>query len=98
MTRPDRPLRAVALQYDHQPSSAPKVLASGQGDLARKMIAAARAAGIDIVEDADLMEILGRVPVGESIPPELFQAIAEILAFIYRINGRYAQEIGAHDG
>ncbi len=81
--------QAVALHYDHQPGSAPKVLASGQGKLAQKIIAAAETAGVDIVKDPDLLEVLGMVPVGEEIPAELFQAVAEILAFLYRINNRY---------
>lgn len=81
--------QAVALHFDRKPDSVPQVLASGRGDIARQIIAAARAAGVDIVEDPDLLEVLGRVPAGEDIPPELFQAVAEILAFIYRLNGRY---------
>ncbi len=85
-----RQLRAVALHYEETPGATPRVTASGQGDFARKIIAAARQAGVDIVEDPDLMEVLGRVPVGEDIPPELFQAVAEVLAFLYRINGQYA--------
>lgn len=82
-------LQAVALHYDRRPESTPKVVATGRGDLAQQIIAAAEAAGVDIVQDPDLLEVLGRVPVGEDIPIEMFQAVAEILAFIYRINGRY---------
>ncbi len=80
--------QAVALHYDH--GSSPQVLATGRGEVAEQIIAAAKAAGIDIVEDSDLLEILGRIPVGAEIPEELFEAVAEILIFIYRINGRYA--------
>jgi len=83
-------LQAIALHYDRRPQSTPKVVATGRGDLAQQIIAAAEAAGVDIVQDPDLLEVLGRVPVGEDVPTELFQAVAEILAFIYRINGRYA--------
>ncbi|NOY13697.1 MAG: flagellar biosynthesis protein FlhB [Deltaproteobacteria bacterium] len=90
MSKTDKPIRAVALRYDHEAGATPKVTATGQGEVARRIIEAAQAAGVDIVEDADLLEILGRVPIGEDIPPELFQAVAEILAFIYRINGRYS--------
>ena len=85
-----KPAQAVALRYDKEVSSAPKVTASGQGEIAQKIIDAAKEAGVDIVQDPDLLEVLGRVPIGEEIPPELFQAVAEILAFIYRVNGRYA--------
>jgi flagellar biosynthesis protein len=82
--------QAVALSYDHQAGSAPKVVASGRGELAQKILAAARQAGVDIVEDPDLLEVLGKVPVGQEIPVELFSAVAEILAFVYRANNRYA--------
>lgn len=90
MSKTSKPIQAVALRYDHEAGAAPKVTATGQGEVARRIIAAAQAAGVDIVEDPDLLEILGRIPIGEDIPPELFQAVAEILAFIYRINGRYS--------
>jgi flagellar biosynthesis protein len=94
MTRSTQPLRAVALHYDQKPRTTPRVVAAGQGDFAQRIIAAAKVAGIDIVEDPDLLEVLGRVPVGEDIPPELFQTVAEILAFLYRINGRFGVEEG----
>jgi len=85
-----KPVQAVALRYDKEVGAAPKVTASGQGEIAKRIIDAANEAGVDIVQDPDLIEVLGRVPIGEEIPPELFQAVAEILAFIYRVNGRYA--------
>ncbi|WP_303722772.1 EscU/YscU/HrcU family type III secretion system export apparatus switch protein [Malonomonas rubra] len=65
-----------------------------RGEVAERIIDAAREAGVDIVQAPDLIEVLGRVPIREEIPPELFQAIEEILAFIYRINGRYASAHG----
>ena len=82
--------QAVALHFDPRTESTPEVLAAGRGEVAEQIIAAARAAGVDIVEDADLLEVLGRVPLGAEIPEELFEVVAEILTFIYRINGRYA--------
>lgn len=85
-----KPVQAVALRYDKAAGTAPKVTATGQGEIAKRIIEAAQAAGVDIVQDADLLEVLGKVPIGEEIPPELFQVVAEILAFIYRVNGRYA--------
>ncbi len=86
--------QAVALKYDHQPGGAPKVVASGRGEVAQKILAAARQAGVEIVADADLLEILGKVPIGQEIPPELFQAVAEILAFVYQANNRFAARSG----
>ena len=83
--------KAVALQYDSSRSDAPKIVASGLGELAATILEKAREAGVHIVEDPDLVEVLARIPVGDEIPEELYQAIAEILAFVYRVNGRYAQ-------
>ena len=77
---------AVALSYNREQDDAPKVAASGRGDVAERILEAAREAGVPVREDPDLLEILARVPVGEEIPPELYQAVAEILAFIYRMN------------
>ncbi len=65
--------QAVALRYDRRSESTPEVVASGRGDLAQQIIAAAKEAGVDIVQDPDLLEVLGRVPVGEEIPTEFFR-------------------------
>lgn len=88
--RDSKPKQAVALHYDRERGAAPRIVAGGRGDIAEQILAAARAAGVEIVEDADLLEVLGRIPTGSEIPPELFDAVAEILIFIYRLNGRYA--------
>ncbi len=85
-------LQAVALHYERGKERAPQIIATGQGDVAEQILALAREAGIDIVEDPDLMEVLGRIPVNTAIPPELFEAIAEILVFLYRLNGRYESD------
>ncbi len=77
---------AVALAYSRIRDDAPKVAASGQGAVADKILAIARKAGVPVREDPDLLEVLAQVPVGQEIPPELYQAVAEILAFIYRVN------------
>jgi flagellar biosynthesis protein len=84
--------KAVALLYDEKRRGAPEVVASGRGELAGRIIEVARKAGIQIVEDPDLVEILARVPLGEEIPMEVYQAVAEVLAFVYRVNGRYREK------
>ena len=82
---------AVALGYEPGGArSAPEVLASGVGLLAERIVERARALGIPIRQDADLAEVLGKVPVGSEIPAELYEAVAEVLVFIYRMNGSYA--------
>lgn len=82
--------KAVALHYDQNRGGAPKVVASGKGEIAARIVETARNAGVQILEDPDLIEILAQVPVGEEIPTELYQAVAEVLAFVYRVNGRFA--------
>ncbi|OQX14497.1 MAG: flagellar biosynthesis protein FlhB [Desulfobulbaceae bacterium A2] len=81
--------KAVALHYDRGKTTAPKVVASGRGLLAQRIIETAREAGVHIHQDPDLLELLAKVPVGEEIPQELYRTVAEILAFIYAVNQRY---------
>ena len=84
--------RQVAVALGYEPGgarSAPEVLASGVGLLAGRILERAKASGIPIHEDADLAEVLGNLPLGAEIPPELYEAVAEVLAFIYRMNGSY---------
>ncbi|MBF0178855.1 MAG: EscU/YscU/HrcU family type III secretion system export apparatus switch protein [Magnetococcales bacterium] len=78
--------RAVALRYQRHRDVAPQVTASGQGRIAEAIIRTAREAGITLMEDPDLVNLLGKVPVGESIPPPLYRAVAEVLAYVYRVN------------
>jgi flagellar biosynthesis protein len=91
----DQPTRkkAVALLYDQKKSSAPKVVASGSNLVAEKIIATAIEAGVHIKEDRDLVELLAKIPVGEEIPAELYQTIAEVLAFVYAINSKYKEKL-----
>ncbi|GAB4175467.1 MAG: FlhB-like flagellar biosynthesis protein [Geothermobacteraceae bacterium] len=82
---------AAALGYRQGVDSAPRVIAAGRGELARKILETARDAGIEIVQDGDLVEILAGLPTGEEIPPELYQVIADLFACLYRLNNSLAQ-------
>ncbi|MFP4429058.1 MAG: EscU/YscU/HrcU family type III secretion system export apparatus switch protein [Desulfovermiculus sp.] len=84
--------RAVALAYDQTQDKAPKISASGRGEAAERILEIARDFGIPVREDPDLLEVLARVPVGEEIPRELYQAVAEILAFIYMMNAEMGKD------
>ena len=85
--------RAIALLYDDQKNGAPKVIASGRGAVAEKIIATAREAGVHIQEDPNLVELLSKVDIGEEIPFELYQTVAEVLAFVYRVNEKFKNKI-----
>ena len=86
--------KAVALLYDHTTGAAPKVVASGTNLTAERILAAAREAGVHISEDPDLVELLARVPVGAPIPAELYQTVAQLLAFVYAVNARFKEKLG----
>lgn len=78
--------RAVALRYQRNQDTAPRVTASGRGLIADAIIKKAREAGITLMEDPDLVDLLGKIPVGDAIPPALYKAVAEVLAYVYRMN------------
>lgn len=82
----DRIRKAAAVAFRPEKDSAPRVTATGRGPVAERILEAARAAGVPVREDPALAEILGRLDPGEEIPPETFRAVAEILAFLYRLD------------
>ena len=80
--------KAVALSYNRSQDNAPKVLASGAGEIANKIISLAKEHDIPIKEDPDLIEILSKVEVDQEIPPNLYKAVAEIFSFLYKITNK----------
>ena len=78
--------KAVSLKYDHGVDKAPKVTAKGVGKIAERIVAIAKEAGVPIHEDADLVEVLGKLDLYQEIPPETYTVVAEILAWVYRLN------------
>ncbi len=75
---------AVALHYASE-SGAPQVVAKGRGLLAEEIIARAKAAGVYVHESPDLVSLLMQVDLDERIPPELYLAVAELLAWLYHL-------------
>ena len=84
--------KAAALKYAHGEDRAPRVVAKGKGLLAEKILEAARQHGIPIKEDKTLVDILSSLDLYQEIPPELYKAVAELLAFIYAINTKAKAE------
>ena len=77
---------AVAIKYDAQQHSAPVVLAKGEDFLAQKIKEVAKENNVEIVENKPLARMLyANVDVGQEVPPELYQAVAEVLAFVYSL-------------
>lgn len=90
------PELAVALQYDGE--RAPRVTAKGSGELAEQIIALAREHEVPLQENAPMVELLSKLELGEEIPPALYLAVAEIIAFAYYISGRAPADAGAAPG
>jgi len=78
--------KAVALRYRRGEDSAPHVVAKGSGYIAEQILAIAREHDIPLYQDPDLVEVLAKVELGDVIPPELYKAVAEVLAFVYNLN------------
>lgn len=78
---------AVALRYDDS-NTAPQVTAKGTGELAEQIIAIAKHHGVCLKEDHKLVQLLSNLELGESIPEELYLAVAEIIAFTYLLRGK----------
>ncbi len=80
---------AVAIKYDPEQYDAPIVLAKGEDYLAQKIKEVAREHNVEIVENKPLARMLyANVDVGQLVPPELYQAVAEVLAFVYQLKGK----------
>lgn len=76
--------KAVALGYNPDKNNAPKVLASGSANIAKKIIQTAQELNIPIKEDSNLVEVLSKVDINQEIPSNLYKAVAEILSFLYK--------------
>ncbi len=80
---------AVAISYDAEQYDAPRVIAKGEDYLAQRIKDIAKENDIEIVENKPLARMLyANVDVGEFVPPELYQAVAEVLAFVYHLKGK----------
>ncbi|MMZ44599.1 Flagellar biosynthetic protein FlhB [compost metagenome] len=87
--QPDRkkePTRAAVIRYDKEKDNAPVVVAQGRGDVARKIIEKAKESNIALQEDAFLLDNLFSLDLGNQVPPQLYQVVAEILLLVRRAN------------
>ncbi len=83
----DQKQKAVALSYDMDKDQAPKVVAKGDGEIAKQIIKVAKEHGIQIREDSNLVEILSALELDDFIPLEAYTAVAEMLRYIYSKQG-----------
>lgn len=84
----ENPQQAIALRYEPKKDQAPKLVGKGKGHLAEKILELARQHNIPIRQDKNLVQILSRLELNQEIPADVYKAVAEILAFVYRLSSR----------
>ena len=89
--------RAVALQYAKE-DRAPKIVATGAGEVARRILDLAKQNNIPVRQDDSLVSILSKLDIGYEIPPETYRIVAEILAFLYRTDEEWRKRKDADGG
>lgn len=82
---------ATALQYSPDQDDAPKVIATGKGLVAEKIIEKARENDVPVYQDANLAKTLSALGIGDQIPPEIYEVVAEILIFIGSVDKSYGE-------
>jgi flagellar biosynthesis protein len=85
-TPPRRQKAAIAIGGTGRAANVPKILASGKGEMAQKLLDYAEAQGMAIEKNSDLAQILINLDLGDSVPEEVFMAVAEILYYVYEVN------------
>jgi flagellar biosynthesis protein len=76
--------KAIAMKYKVYEDNAPKVIAKGSGEIARKILEKAKEYGINIFENAELTNMLMNVELNEEIPPELYKAVIEVFIWLQK--------------
>lgn len=79
-------LKAIALKYDAKNSKAPKIIGFGKGQIAEKILKLAEDNKVPFYEDSSLVELLSKLAINSEIPPALYNLVAEILSFVYRLD------------
>ena len=82
---------AIALPYNPSESTGPKVIAKGKGEIAENILQQATLYDVPIHEDPNLIQLLGQLDLNESIPEELYQAVAEVFSFIYHLDQKHSE-------
>lgn len=86
-------LRAIAVKYDTKKGKAPKIIATGKGRVAEKILHLAEENEIPFYEDRELTELLGKLDLDMEIPPQLYSMVAEVLAVVYQLNRKAKAKI-----
>jgi flagellar biosynthesis protein len=81
----DKRRKAAAISYKPEKDAAPKIIAKGSGAIAEKIVTIAKEHNIPLRDDPQLVEMLSALDLYQEIPPDLYRAVAEVLAFVYKM-------------
>ncbi|MDR9750637.1 EscU/YscU/HrcU family type III secretion system export apparatus switch protein [Pseudomonas sp. SZMC_28357] len=96
MSTANAPRQAIALKYDG--THAPTLTAKGDDELAEAILKIARECEVPIYENPELVRLLAKMELGDSIPEELYRTIAEIIAFAWNLKGKFPQGFDEETG
>ncbi len=85
---PQAEKKAVAVKYNEKKDKAPRVVAKGRGHVAENILTAAQQSTVPVYQNKTLVNMLMALEIDREIPPELYRSVAEVLAYIYRIDKR----------
>ena len=85
--------RAAAISYDPGEHDAPILAAFGEGHLAQKIVEVAKESGVPVMPDPNLASMLSSVSVGDEISPEMYEAVAKVLAFVSEVDRTYGEKV-----
>lgn len=85
---------AAALRYSPEKGAAPTIVALGKGEVAQRMLDTAKNSKVPIYEDSDLAHTLNALNIGDDVPPELYEVVAQVLVFVSRLDNNYGERYG----
>lgn len=86
LEKPTKRRQAIAIKYDVEKGKAPKIMATGQGNIADMILQVAEENKVPFYEDSSLADLLSKLELESEIPPELYTLVAEVLAFVYQLD------------
>jgi len=89
---------AAALKYSPDIGGAPEIVALGRGDTAERIIAKAKENDVPLYEDANLAHTLNYLKIGNEIPRELYEVVAQVLVFVNKLDTSFGKSVMAGDG
>ncbi|MDR2590255.1 MAG: EscU/YscU/HrcU family type III secretion system export apparatus switch protein [Oscillospiraceae bacterium] len=93
MAEENRKLQAAAISYDPNEQDVPILSAFGEGRIADKIVELAKESGVPVVPEPGLTKMLSKLAVGDEIAPEMYDAVAKVLAFVSEVDRAYGEKI-----